>query len=159
MDILAVSGSLRHASASTALLMAIVDDAAGRGTARLFGELHLIPPFNPDHDSEPAPPAVANWRAQLKSADAVVFSSPEYAHGVPGVLKNALDWVVGSGELYEKRVAIVQPSQRGEFAVRSLSETLSIMGTRLMPAVVIDIPCDTATLGRKIREFAESLEA
>lgn len=66
---------------------------------------------------------VTDFRTALRTADAVIFSVPEYAHGVPGVLKNALDWVVASGELAGKPVALFNPSARGTYAQASLSET------------------------------------
>ena len=57
----------------------------------------------------------------------VLISSPEYAHGVPGMLKNALDWVVGSGEFMEKRVALVNASAVSSFVTEQLRETLTVM--------------------------------
>jgi chromate reductase, NAD(P)H dehydrogenase (quinone) len=71
----------------------------------LYDGVSRLPHFSPDLDGENAPAPVADWRAQLKTSDGVLISSPEYAHGVPGSLKNALDWVVGSGEFVEKPVA------------------------------------------------------
>lgn len=62
----------------------------------------------------------------------MIISSPEYAHGVPGVLKNALDWLVASGELYEKPVALFSASPRATFAQVSLTETLKVMTARLV---------------------------
>src|SRR5258706_13343214 len=157
MKILAVSGSLRKQSASMNLLRAIADGAGSLASILLYSELELIPPFNPDNDDQTAPDVVVRWRSQLKDADAVIFSTPEYAHGIPGVLKNALDWVVGSGELYEKRAAIVQPSPRGEFALKSLSETLEIMGVKLAPAMVIDPSINAKDLQPRLSELLASL--
>ncbi len=98
-------------------------------------ELERIPPFNPDLDVEPAAEAVANFRMLVKSSDAVVFSTPEYAHGVPGSLKNLLDWVVGSGELSDKPVALIHASAQGEHAKTSLRETLRTMNARVLEEV------------------------
>jgi NAD(P)H-dependent FMN reductase len=75
----------------------------------LFSKLSELPHFNPDLDVEPGPPPVQNFRSELRRAQAVVISTPEYAHGLPGTLKNALDWVVRSGELREKPIALVNP--------------------------------------------------
>lgn len=61
----------------------------------------------------------------------MIFSTPEYAHGLPGVLKNALDWVVGTSELVEKPVTLFNASPRSTYAVASLSETLTVMSARL----------------------------
>src|SRR6185295_10310984 len=82
--------------------------------------------------------AVAEFRFQLRKSAGVIFSTPEYAHGVPGVLKNALDWVVGSGELYEKPIAVLRTSAvRGANADASLKATLAIMGTKLICEAVL----------------------
>ena len=64
---------------------------------------------------------------------------PEYAHGVPGVLKNALDWVVGSGELAGKPVALFIPSARGTYAQASLSETLTVMAAKIVPEASVTL--------------------
>jgi len=69
----------------------------------------------------------------------VIISSPEYAHGIPGVLKNALDWLVASGELYEKRVAFFNASPRTSYAQASLTETLTVMMARLIPEAFINV--------------------
>ena len=130
MRMLAISGSLRAASSNTSLLKAAADHAPDGILVDLFARLEEIPAFNPDRESEPAPDAVTALRAAVAAAGAVLFSTPEYAHGVPGVLKNALDWLVGSGELYEKPVALLHVSARGTFAQASLKETLVTMGAR-----------------------------
>jgi chromate reductase len=93
-----------------------------------------LPPFNPDLDREGdvPPPAVAAFRALLGDADAFVISSPEYAHGVPGAFKNALDWIVSSGEFGGKPVAIVSASVGGQYARRALIDTLTVMGANVL---------------------------
>jgi NAD(P)H-dependent FMN reductase len=129
--ILTVSGSLRKVSSNTVLLQ-----AAGLIAPELelasYGGLADLPAFNPDLDDEGAPQPVLDWRAQLRAARGVLFCSPEYAHGLPGVLKNALDWVVGSGELVDKPVAILSGSPRATFVQAQLSETLRVMNARLV---------------------------
>jgi NAD(P)H-dependent FMN reductase len=137
IQLLTICGSLRRESASGALLQKLADAAPLGVTVRLFDQLEAVPPFNPDRENEPVPAPVAALRSHVAGADAVIFSTPEYAHGVPGVLKNALDWLVGSGELYEKPVLIVHPTTRGEYARASLLETLKIMGTRAMPERIL----------------------
>ena len=98
-----------------------------------------LPHFNPELDKEPVPPAVADFRSKLNSSAGVVISTPEYAHGVPGALKNALDWLVASGELYEKPVALFSPSPYARFAHASLIETLTVMMARLIPDAFINV--------------------
>jgi len=132
MRMLAISGSLRAGSSNTALLDAAARSAPADIAVALFARLEEIPPFNPDREGEMPADSVAALRSAVREAGVVLFSTPEYAHGVPGVLKNALDWLVGSGEFYEKPVALLHVSARGEFARASLKETLAIMGTKLV---------------------------
>ena len=105
-----------------------------------------LPPFNPDLDSDRPFEAVAGLRAQLHACDAVLISSPEYAHGVPGVLKNALDWVVGSGEFVDKPVALINASARATHAWASLVETLTVMSARVVEEASITVPLAGTTV-------------
>lgn len=98
----------------------------------LFEGLDLLPHFNPETTG--LIPQVVNFRQQIKEADAVIFSTPEYAFGVPGVLKNALDWLVSSGELNEKPVVAISASplySGGDKALASLLLTLTALGTNM----------------------------
>ena len=105
----------------------------------LYSGLSQLPPFNPDLDTETPPPAVSEFRKQLLASHGVLISSPEYAHGVPGTLKNALDWLVRSGELYEKPVALINASPRSTHAQASLAETLATMTARLVPDACVTV--------------------
>jgi len=105
-----------------------------------------LPAFNPDLDGDDVPDAVAAWRSTLQASDAVLISSPEYAHGVPGVVKNALDWVVGSGELVDKPIALINASRRATHAWASLADTLAVMTARVIPAASITVPLDGRSL-------------
>jgi len=140
--ILAISGSLRRASSNSALIGAAARLASDAVEVSIYRGLAEIPPFNPDLDGDSAPEAVARFRAALQACDAVLLSSPEYAHGVPGVLKNALDWVVGSGELVDKRIALINASRRARHAWASLAETLTVMSARVIVDASITIPLD-----------------
>lgn len=88
------------------------------------------------------PPVVARWRDRVAAADAIVISSPEYAHGIPGALKNALDWLVGSMEFVGKPVGLLNASSASRYAHPQLIEVLTVMSANVVPAasVVIDIP-------------------
>ncbi len=97
-----------------------------------------LPHFNPDLDADPALPAVASWRAALGSADAFLLSRPEYAHGVPGALKNALDWIVSSGEFTDKPLALIDTS-RSSYATPQLREILTVMMARIVPEASITL--------------------
>ena len=136
MKLLAISGSLRAGSSATALARALAPLAPAGAHVTLYDELEHIPPFHPDRDREgDVPPApVARFRALLQAADAVVLSTPEYAFGVPGVLKNALDWTVASGDFAEKPTAAISSSPSdlgGDKAYASLQLTLRAMQARL----------------------------
>jgi NAD(P)H-dependent FMN reductase len=137
--LLAISGSLRRASSNSALVEAVARLAPDTVHVSIYRELEELPPFNPDRDGDDAPAPVARLRAALQACDAVLISSPEYAHGVPGVLKNALDWVVGSGELVDKPIALVNASGRAKHAWASLADTLTVMSAHVIPEASITI--------------------
>jgi len=140
MRVLGISGSLREGSTNTALIRALCLLAAEPVRVRIYEGLGGLPHFNADLDVEPALAPVKKWREELAGARAVVISTPEYAHGLPGSLKNALDWVVRSGEFYEKPVAIINASPRGVYAQEGLREVLTTMGARVMAEASVTIP-------------------
>jgi NAD(P)H-dependent FMN reductase len=110
MRVLAISGSLRAASLNSALLRATARIAPPDFEVRVFDGIGALPLFNPDlENSDPAP--VAKLREQLL-ADAVLIASPEYAHGVTAIIKNALDWMVGNESFVNKPVALFNASPR-----------------------------------------------
>src|SRR5512140_1339777 len=149
MRILGVCGSLRAGSTNLLTLRAAEAMVPPGVTLRYDPALLArLPPFNPDLDvdGEAPLPEVAAWRAELREADAVLVSSPEYAHGVPGALKNALDWIVGSGELTDKPVAIINTSARARHAWASLVETSTTMAARVIVEASILIPLDGVRL-------------
>jgi chromate reductase, NAD(P)H dehydrogenase (quinone) len=142
MKILAISGSLRADSSSTSLL-----DAAGLVapldvTVTMYNGLASLPHFNPDLDDEGAVPPreVAELRRQTGEADALIISTPEYAHGVPGSLKNALDWLVSSLEFPGIAVGLINPSHESFHANDSLKEILKTMSARLPVEASVRIP-------------------
>jgi chromate reductase, NAD(P)H dehydrogenase (quinone) len=91
----------------------------------IYGRLELVPPFNPDQDNLPVHPEIQRLRTAVRVSDAVIVSSPEYAHGIPGALKNALDWFVSSGELSNKPVVLWSTSPSGaQFVHTQLTEVL-----------------------------------
>jgi chromate reductase, NAD(P)H dehydrogenase (quinone) len=139
MRVLAISGSLRASSSNTALLQAAAVLAPPGVEVTLYDRLGDLPQFNPDIDGELVSTSVKDLRSRLQAADGVVFSVPEYAHGVPGALKNALDWVVGSGELVDKPVVLFNASSRATYAQASLTETLTVMSAKLVPEASITV--------------------
>jgi NAD(P)H-dependent FMN reductase len=94
---------------------------------KIFEELSGIPHFNPDLDNENPPENVLNFRRQLKQADGILICTPEYAMGVPGTLKNAIDWTVSSMEFSHKPVALITASTAGQKGHQSLINTLKII--------------------------------
>ncbi len=136
MRVLAISGSLRAASTNTAILEAAALAAPPGMVVEVYRRLGSLPHFNPDLDGNP-PPAAQALRAAVGSSDGLRFSTPEYAHGLPGSFKNALDWLVGSTEFPGKPVAVINLSPRSTFAAASLAEILRTMSARLIgPASV-----------------------
>lgn len=143
--ILCISGSLRPTSSNTNILKAIPGLAEWPEISfSLFEGLDQLPYFSPELDFDGAIPApsVAYLRAQLKDADAVIFCTPEYAFGVPGVLKNGLDWVVSSGEFVDKPTAVISASPMhtgGDKANASLVQTLRVMSAVITDEVTVGI--------------------
>lgn len=146
MRVLAVSGSLRAFSSNTALIHAAALLAPPGVEVEIYEGLEGLPHFNPDYRDDDPPRAVVDLRARLDACDAVLICSPEYAHGVPGVLKNALDWLVGSGELIDKPVAIVNVAPHATHAHASLLETVGVMSGRIVQEASIAI----SLAGRKL---------
>ena len=144
LGLLAISGSLRSASSNTTMLHALQAIAPAGVIVSLYDGLGDLPYFNPDLDGETdtPPPSVGQLRTEIGQADGLLISSPEYAHGVPGVLKNALDWLVSSLEFPSKPVALINISPRSTFVHASLSETLTTMSASLIadPAFTISLP-------------------
>jgi chromate reductase, NAD(P)H dehydrogenase (quinone) len=142
VQLLAISGSLRKRSSNTEVLRALALLAPASVLVTLYSGLDSLPFFNPDLDQESmeAPPAVRDFRARIGEADALFICSPEYAHGVPGVLKNALDWLVSAPEIVDKPIGLVNASPRSTHAPASLAETLRTMSTTIVPAASVTVP-------------------
>ncbi len=143
MHLLGISGSLRAASTSTQLLQEVLHLASPSDTWTLYDGLADLPAFSPDLDGTAPPAPVGALRTLLRAADAVIISTPEYAHGLPGSLKNLLDWHVGSGEFVDKPVAALSagPGETGGFrAHASLLTTLAAMNAILLPETALVVP-------------------
>ncbi len=149
-SILLISGSLRAGSTNAAVLDTARTVAPDGVTATLSTDLGGLPHFNPDDDVEPLDPAVVHLRASIGAADAVLFSTPEYAGALPGSFKNLLDWCIGGGEIYEKPVAWINASAGGSEAVNaydSLRKVLGYAGTRIVEAACAHIPIQRDAVG------------
>lgn len=133
MKVLAISGSLRAISSNAALLRAATSVAPAGTEIVFYDGLGELPPFSPDIDVDPIPALVAALRAQIAAVDAIAISSPEYAHGMPGSLKNALDWLVSAVEPIGKPVLLVSASPSGAaHAHAQLLEVLRTMSTQVV---------------------------
>jgi NAD(P)H-dependent FMN reductase len=152
--ILLVSGSLRAASTNTALLRTARAVAPPGIEAVLYAGLGTLPWFNPDDDPPggPVPPAVADLRAQIADAGALLFCTPEYAGALPGSFKNLLDWTVGGGETYGMPVGWVNVSGPASptgaaGAHGSLRAVLTYTGTDIVEAACVRIPVTRGAIG------------
>ena len=139
MNILGLSGSLRAASIDTMLLRAIARLAPEDMKISLFTELAELPLFNPDLEAR-LPASVVAFHRSVADADAVVFASPEYAHGVTGTIKNALDWLVGFPPFASMKVVVLNASPRAHHADEALRETLRTMAAVIVESASISIP-------------------
>ena len=135
--IVAVSGSLRRLSINSALLREMAS-LAPSGVAVDILSPGGLPLFNPDREAD-LPLAVALFRKRLAAADALIIASPEYAHGVSGVIKNALDWLVASEDFAGKPVAVLNAAPRAHHADVALREILSTMSARVVEDASITV--------------------
>jgi chromate reductase len=141
MRIVAIPGSLRAASSNKLALEAMKVLAPSDVQVEIYDGLGSLPHFNADLDVEGATPptAVADLRERLRAADGLLISSPEYAHGVPGSLKNALDWLVSDGLLVGKRVVLVNATPPSTYAQASLLETLTVMNWTVVKTIEVPL--------------------
>jgi chromate reductase len=133
MNVLAISGSLRAMSSNTAALQAMAALAPANINMHLFDGIGDLPHFNPDHDKEgmTLPDAVSTFRGAVARADGLIISSPEYAHGIPGSLKNALDWLVSSTDFAGKPVMLLNIAPISTHVHAQLIEVLNTMSAEV----------------------------
>jgi chromate reductase len=150
MNVLGISGSLRRDSHNTKLLRAAGEMFRSEGAEfEIYSDLKLVPPYDEDDDGDRAPAAVAQLRATVAGADALLFATPEYNSSVPGQLKNAIDWLsrpIASNVLRNKPVAVIGAST-GMFgavwAQAELRKTLAASGARVVDGEVAVGHADT----------------
>ena len=128
---MAISGSTRDRSTNLNLIYAIAELAADIVDVNVYRGLMSLPPFNPDNDDQNAGESVADLRDQLNKAEGVLICTPEYAMGVPGTLKNAIDWTVSSANFYRKPTALITASSAGDKGHASLLETLRVIDANI----------------------------
>lgn len=137
--ILALSGSLRKGSYNTALIHALSKLAPEGVEIIPFKELGRIPPFNPDLDIQNIS-SIKELQDELGKSDGFIIASPEYAHGISGVLKNALDWLVAGEEFVDIPVALINTSPRASHAQQALREVIKTMSGYVIEDASISIP-------------------
>lgn len=148
--VLVVSGSTRSASTNTAFCRTAMHCAPPGISVAEFADPAVLPHFNPDHDHDPLPPAVADVRAAIAAADVVLFCTPEYAGTLPGSMKNLLDWTVGGTELSGKPVAWVNVAPdpaRGRGARETLTTVLGYVQADLVDAGCAHVPITREMVG------------
>lgn len=137
MRILAICGSLQEKSGNLTLLRHAVASAPEGVEIELYDGLRNLPHFDPDlarDELDEAPLAVAELRRAVARADALLIATPEYGHSLPGSLKNAIDWLIGTAELERKLVAItsaVPVAERGRLGLAALRTTLGAVSARV----------------------------
>lgn len=176
LRVLALSGSLRAASSNTALLQAAARLAPAHMRVEVYGNLKALPPFSPDRErdlyenvagrlalrsgiADPGLRAVGDLVERVRNADGLLVACPEYARGVPGAFKNALDWLVGSDAFVRKPFAQFNASPRAFHAQNSLRTTLETMSGLIVERACIAVPLLNRGLGADAIARDESLAA
>ncbi len=157
MRILAICGSLQASSENLRLLQVAAACAPAAVEVLLFDGIRDLPHFNPDLEAAGAPEAVRLWRAALAGSAGVLIACPEYGHSLPGSLKNAIDWVIGSGDLHEKVVAVtaaVGARERGRRGLSALRQTLDAVSASIVSEEPI---LKGPTFEREITELVQLL--
>lgn len=129
--ILAICGSTRQNSINLELLYIVANLFKEQIILKIFTQIADLPHFNPDLDNENPPVNILEFRDILRNSDAILICTPEYAMGVPGTLKNALDWTVSSMEFSNKPTALITASSLGEKAHPALLETLKVIESNI----------------------------
>jgi NAD(P)H-dependent FMN reductase len=135
MKILGISGSLQEDSANLRLLRTAAALAPDGVEFVISDALRHLPHFDPDLEQAEPVPAVTEWRRAVADSDALFIASPEYGHSLPGSLKNAIDWVIGSGEIERKVVAVTASTphaERGRRGLQALVDTLNAVSATIV---------------------------
>jgi NAD(P)H-dependent FMN reductase len=136
VKVTAISGSLQSSSGNTALVRAVAQQAPRGIEVRVWDRLLEVPVFNPDVADADIAEVVRDLDAALAASDLILIATPEYGGGMPGVLKNAFDWMVGVSGFDGKAVLVVSAAPndaRGANARRWVEET-----TRMQGATIVD---------------------
>ena len=172
MKLLALSGSLRRTSYNTAAIQAL-KRLAPTSIEIVIGDLSSLPLFNPDIENNDIP-AVQQLKSNLAQASGLIIASPEYAHGISGPMKNALDWLVSGVEFPYKSVMLINTSPRASHALNALIEVITTMSGDIIESASVTIPLlsseldadgilqnreISAVLSHGLKEFCQRIEA
>ena len=149
IKILAISGSLRSNSSNTNILRMIATLVPENVDVILYEGLAGLPHFNPVLDEENSSQPVKEFRHLLSTVNGVIICTPEYAFGVPGSLKNALDWTVSSGEFTNKPVGIITASLGGEKGHAALLQIFTALSSKINDGATVLIPFIRTKLNEK----------
>ena len=134
--IFVVPGSLRADSSNHKIINKMASVVPANIQFNIYNDLGKLPHFDGEEGYAP----VDEWRKQIREADGVLICTPEYAFGVPGSLKNALDWTVSSGDFYEKPVALITASSVGDKGHAALLNTLTAIIAKMNEHTKLLIP-------------------
>ena len=138
--VVAISGSTRQNSINHSLIKAIVELSSASLDITVFDRIGNLPQFNPDYDGDIVTKEVSNFRQQLNNAEGVIICTPEYAHGVPGTLKNAIDWTISSSSFPQKPTMLITASTGGHYGHKALMETLKAIEAKNIDNLQLVIP-------------------
>jgi NAD(P)H-dependent FMN reductase len=154
--VLAVCGSIRSQSSNMGIILALEKLSIENFYFEIFRDIQSFPHFSPDLA---IPETVLNFKNKLKNADVLIISTPEYAHGIPGVLKNALDWIVSDEDFPGKVVGLVLASTGdGLEAKRSLVEILRTMSAQVEEKSILNISGVRSQIGKDGHLLNEHIE-
>ncbi|ENN87469.1 NADPH-dependent FMN reductase [Rhizobium freirei PRF 81] len=136
----ALCGSLRQVSTSRKLLEALRLGCPEDITIEICDLIGDLPIFNPDNEGERTPAIVEEFAGNIRKADGLIVSCPEYAHGIPGGFKNALDWLVSRDEIPFKPLMFAHASHRGDLVLEQLAEVLRTMSLRIVSEAFLRLP-------------------
>lgn len=159
-NVLVLLGSLRAASINRQLAELAIETAPDGVTLRLFDRLGELPFYNEEIDTDDAPESVVALRQAAAEADAALVVTPEYNGSIPGVLKNAIDWLSrpwGNGALKDKPLAVIGAAlgqYGGLWAHDETRKSFGIAGPRVVEGLDLSLPAATLD-GKHPREHAE----
>ena len=136
IKILAISGSLRSNATNTAILK-YLKTLTEEVDVEIYGGLADLPHFSHLVNEEEIPDSVVDFYDKIRGADAVIICTPEYAFGVPGTLKNALDWAVSTDIFYRKPVALITAASSGEKAHQAMLWILEAISAKVQPETTL----------------------